>query len=34
MFYKDQLKNVPGDNGHKSLIHLDGLSKSYYSEGG
>ncbi len=34
MFNKDQLKNVSGGNGHKSLIHLDGLSKSYYSDAG
>src|SRR5512140_101484 len=34
MFDKDQLKNVSGGNGHKSLIHLDGLSKSYYSDAG
>lgn len=34
MFGKNQLQKTSGGNGHKSLIHLDGLSKSYYSEAG
>jgi len=34
MFGKNSFPTLSGGNGHKSLIHLDGLSKSYYSEAG
>ncbi len=34
MFSKNHFPTLSGGNGHKSLIHLNGLSKSYYSEAG
>jgi ABC-type lipoprotein export system ATPase subunit len=34
MFGKNPYPTQSGGNGHKALIHLDGLSKSYYSEAG
>ncbi len=34
MFSKNHFPTLSGGNGHKALIHLNGLSKSYYSEAG
>jgi putative ABC transport system ATP-binding protein len=34
MFGKSSFPTLSGGNGHKALVHLDSLSKSYYSEAG